>query len=72
MAISVFIIACFFLFVVLKAKSGKSRLMYPVRVDCDDIVNQVENSEKGLENFHSYAHQDSYYVDVQAEGHSRS
>lgn len=37
-AILMFIVACFFLFVGLKATSGKNKQKYPVRVECDELV----------------------------------
>jgi hypothetical protein len=51
-----FIIACFFLFVGLKISSGKNQMKYPIRVECNELVKQVENSDDGIENFHEYAH----------------
>ena len=44
MIILTFVCITFVTFVALKATSGKTKMQYPISVDCDEIEHQILNS----------------------------
>jgi hypothetical protein len=66
--ITIFILMTFFIFVTLKASSGKTKLEYPVTVDCSEIEKQFldasTNGKINMDTYFKFAKKDSDYTET--------
>jgi len=68
MIIITFVCITFVTFVALKATSGKTKMQYPISVDCDEIENQILNSpntvdgEMDMDLYKEFAEKDKDYA----------
>ena len=54
--VSLFIFCTFVLFAALKSRSGKNKIKYPSKIDCDYINSQFENDVTSYERYAQYDH----------------